>query len=426
MIGNKMKNKIFYKNIQEDSLKRPSKFLKKKEKSFFFTPHISDYSLLIQNEGTKRLLNKEKPKTEKNLSNLKNYEQIRLQKINPKKKNKSNISLISKNKTYLFNNSISNKRGFKIQNYNTNLKSKNFKHDKIKSFNSTSIIKNPFIDNDKNNKNGNKIKLNNKNTTKPFIQKKKINKVFCKNILKIQIPKKNVSKFDLSKNNKNNIENKNNISFNRNNNKNNNITYNTEKDLSKIIKINEKFESLYKKENNNKCISNQIKINVNMNNSSKLTNISSYVSNLNSKKKTMEFLNKKKDDINKLKNIFLLKLKIDSNESETAEYESQFLNYDLALSNEKTISKNNNLDKNILFSNKEKSVNEYEKSVEELEKLANEICNSQYKKKRRSYIYRIKQNVDINDNTEELKEGEEIKNILSLNINKKNKVKDKK
>ena len=195
---------------------------------------------------------------------------------------------------------------------------------------------------------------------------------------------------------------------------------NTENNLSKIIKINEKVDLLYKKEKNNKCISNQIKRNANMNNSSKLTNISSHVSNLNSKKIPIEFLNKN-NDINRLKKIFLLKLNKDSKDSETQEYESQYLNYDLGLSDEKATSKNNYLEENLLFSNKDKKVNEYEKSVEEIEKLANEIYNSQYKKKRMSYIYTINQNIDINDNTEELKEGEKIKKILSLYVNKKNK-----
>ena len=190
------------------------------------------------------------------------------------------------------------------------------------------------------------------------------------------------------------------------------------------MKINERLESIYKKENNINninCILNQIKRNVNMNNSSKLTNISSHASNLNSKQKPIQLINKSNDNINKLKKIFLLKLKIDSNESEEQEYESQFLNYDLGLSDEITSSKNNYLDEKLFLSNKNKIVNECEKPVEEIEKLANEIYNSQYKPKKMSYIYALKQNLDINDNTEELKEGEEIKNILLFNVNKKNK-----
>lgn len=420
MFNNKMKKKISHKNIKEDLLKNSSKILKKKEKTFFYKPSISGYSLINQNERAKKLLNKEKPKREKKLSNLTNYGQIRLEKIKLKKTNKSNISVANTYKNNLFNAEMSNKKNFKIQNYYTNSKNKNIICNKNKKFNSISITKNLFIlDNDKNN-NKNGTKINNKNNNNPFSEKIKTNKIIFKNILKNKIHKKIISKFDLEKSNNNYIDNHN-ITYNRNNNNNNYNKLNTENDLSKILKITEKIESLYKKEKNNNCISNQVKINVNMSNSLKLTNISSHASNLNSKKKSAHLLNKNFEDIKKFKKKFLLRLKIDSKETETQEYESQFLNYDLGLSDKITSSKNNYKEENIFFCSKEKNVNEYEKPVEEIEKLANEIYNSQYKLKKKSYIFALKQNFDINNNTEELKEGEEIKPILSLIVNKKNK-----
>ena len=337
------------------------------------------------------------------------------------------MSTSSKNR--LFNNELSNKKSFIIHNFNTNLKNKTIKYNKNNnSTNSKSITKKLFtLDKDKSiNKKGTKIKFKNNNNN-PFSEKLKTNnKIIYNSILKNEIGKKNESKFDLEKNNKNNFESYNNI-FNINKNKINYNKLNTEYDISKIIKINEQVESLYRKEKNNNSSSNQIKINTNMNNSSKLTNISSHASNLNSKKMQIGLSKKTNDDINKLKKIFLLKFKIDSNESETQEYESKFLNYDLGLSDEITTSNNNYLDEKQLFSIKEKNVEEYEKPVEEIEKLANEIYNSQYKTKKMSYIYNLMQNIDINDNTEELKEGEKIKTILSLNVNKKiNKVENKK
>ena len=414
MLNNKMKNKIIYKNIQEDVLKRFSKVHKKKEQNFFFTPQISGYSLIRQIEGTKKILNKEKPKKEKKLSNITNYERKKLKKTKSKKINKSIISVFNRNKKNIFNNEITNKTCFQIQNYNIKSTNKNIiKHNK--NINSMNITK--FISDKNNNKNGNKIKLKNNNNN-PFSEKLKNNKLIYNNILKNEINKKSSSIFDLEKKN---IGGRN-ITYNRN--KNNYSIVNTESDLTKIMKINERLESIYKKENNINninCILNQIKRNVNMNNSSKLTNISSHASNLNSKQKPIQLINKSNDNINKLKKIFLLKLKIDSNESEEQEYESQFLNYDLGLSDEITSSKNNYLDEKLFLSNKNKIVNECEKPVEEIEKLANEIYNSQYKPKKMSYIYALKQNLDINDNTEELKEGEEIKNILLFNVNKKNK-----
>lgn len=421
MLTNKIKNKtIIYKTIHEDLVKRCSKILSRKEKSFFFTPHISEYSLLSQNEWTKNLLNKEKSRREKKLSNLTNYTQIGLEKIKSKRNNKSNISKVCTNNKNTINNGKSNN---KISNYNTYSKNLNTRRNKkIKNFYSISISKNLFsLNNDvNNNNNGKKIKLNNKDIN-PFSEKSKklynntFRKPYKNDIIK-KIPKKSISKFNLEKHNKTNFE-SHNITYNEHNNKNNYNKLNKETDLSKIVKINEQLESLYKKEKNNNCISNQIKINVNMNNSSKFTNISSHVSNLNSKKKPIEFIN----NINKLKKVFILKLKTNSNESENPEYESQFLNYDLGLSDEITTPKNNHFDEILFSTNKEKIINEYEKPVEEIEKVANEIYNSHYKQKKMSYIYEIKDNIDINTNTEELKEGEEIKTILSLYINKKNK-----
>ena len=148
--------------------------------------------------------------------------------------------------------------------------------------------------------------------------------------------------------------------------------------------------------NNQNIVSKNIPINMNMNNmnnSSKLTNISSYVTsekNINSKKSPNDALNHS-NDINLIKEKLLLKFKSDLNENETQEYESKFLNFELGLSEEIS---NNNLYEN-LDNNKDINKDECEKTIEEIEKIANEIYNSEYKNKRISYIKCRKDNNSI-------------------------------
>ena len=185
-------------------------------------------------------------------------------------------------------------------------------------------------------------------------------------------------------------------------------------------KIKKQYMSLNRNENkiNNNYIPKNIPINLNMNNSSKLTNISSYVTserNNNSKIGQNKILNKN-NDINLMKEIFLLKLKSVVNEKDTQEYESHFLNYELGFS-DKVSTINNNYLNDKIYNNKDIIGNECEKPAEEIEKIANEIYNSEYRNRRISYL----NNLDLNNNIEELKNGEGIQNILSLIVNKKNK-----
>ena len=181
---------------------------------------------------------------------------------------------------------------------------------------------------------------------------------------------------------------------------------------------------------------------INKNNSSKLTNISSYVTNDKNeflskspfKDSNKNIIMKKMDFLNK--NSILLKeiplnatTEVLENDT-TQEYESKFLNYELGVS-DKVSTIYDILDENI----KEKEIikKECEKSVEEIEKIAKEIYNSNIKRKSKKSkkIVNLKKNkilnnfnFNLNSDIDELKDGEEINDILTFNINKSSKIKE--
>ena len=181
---------------------------------------------------------------------------------------------------------------------------------------------------------------------------------------------------------------------------------------------------------------------INKNNSSKLTTISSYVtndkneflpkssfkdSNKNINMKKMDFLNKNSILLKE----FPLNLTAEVIENDTTqEYESKFLNYELGVS-DKVSTIYDILDENI----KEKEIikKECEKSVEEIEKIAKEIYNSNIKRKSKKSkkIVNLKKNkilnnfnFNLNSDIDELKDGEEINDILTFNINNSSKIKE--
>ena len=164
-------------------------------------------------------------------------------------------------------------------------------------------------------------------------------------------------------------------------------------------------------------------------NSSKLTNISSSDKNEISKKSPIGIPKKSCDLKNEnfiKKNTLLerqatLKMTSEINENDTQDYESKFLNYELGISDK--VSTINNLDETI--KKKEIIKNECEKPVEEIEKKAKEIYNSEYKYKGKTNENKISKknslfHYNLNNDTEEFKEGEEIQNIFTLYVNKKN------
>jgi hypothetical protein len=180
---------------------------------------------------------------------------------------------------------------------------------------------------------------------------------------------------------------------------------------------------------------------INKNNSSKLTTISSYVTNdkneLLSKSQVKDSnkkinIKKKLDFLNKnpiLQKEIPLYLTTEVNENDnTQEFESKFLNYELGVS-DKVSTIYDILDESI----KEKEIikKECEKSVEEIEKIAKEIYSSNIKKKpsKSKKIVNLKKNkilnnFNLNCDIDELKDGEEINDILTFTINNSSKIKE--
>jgi hypothetical protein len=179
---------------------------------------------------------------------------------------------------------------------------------------------------------------------------------------------------------------------------------------------------------------------INKNNSSKLTTISSYVTNdkneflpKSSFKDSNKNINMKKMDLLNKNSILLkefpLNLTAEVIENDTTqEYESKFLNYELGVS-DKVSTIYDILDENI----KEKEIikKECEKSVEEIEKIAKEIYNSNTKRKSKKSkkIVNLKKNkilnnFNLNCDIDELKDGEEINDILTFTINNSSKIKE--
>lgn len=128
---------------------------------------------------------------------------------------------------------------------------------------------------------------------------------------------------------------------------------------------------------------------------------------------------------------FQLNLTTEVNENDnTQEFESKFLNYELGVS-DKVSTIYDILDESI----KEKEIikKECEKSIEEIEKIAKERYCSNIKKKSnksKKFVNLKKKNVlsnlnfNLNNDIDELKDGEEIHDILTFNINKSFKIKE--
>ena len=336
--------------------------------------------------------------------------------------------------------------------YNTSKKKNNINNNYI----SVSLIKKKYIDEFKENINLMNISEKNK---KPTILAKKINsyhnsikkgRVYNNNILFQTINKSLIhtnlkSKYNniysnsfLNDKLSNNINQSIKISINYNSKNNSNRKINTSrrnKKISNIIKSddflakklifsNHNMNSEAKEKGQKKKINNTKK-----DNSSKLTNISSSDKNEISKKSPIDIPKKSYDLKNEnffKKSTFLerqvtLKMTSEIYENDTQDYESKFLNYELGISDK--VSTINNLDETI--KKKEVIKNECEKPVEEIEKKAKEIYNSEYKYKEKKSEKKIINNnslshINLNNDIEEFKEGEEIQNIFTLYVNKKN------
>ena len=230
----------------------------------------------------------------------------------------------------------------------------------------------------------------------------------------------------------------NNINKNRISNKRNNIygySLKNEIDNKNAIFNTQSISHIIKGKDKSKIIQE-----INKNNSSKLTTISSYITNdknellikspvkdLNKNKIKMDFLNKNSILLKKLP----LNLTTEVNENDnTQEFESKFLNYELGVS-DKVSSIYDILDESI----KEKEIikKEYEKSFEEIEKIAKEIYSSNIKRKsnKSKKIVDLKKNnvlsnmnFNLSNDIDELKDGEEIHDILTFYINKSSKIKE--
>lgn len=338
--------------------------------------------------------------------------------------------------------------------YNTSKKKNNIDN----NYTSVSLIKKIYIDEIKENINLMNISEKNK---KPTILAKKINsyhnsikkgKVYNNNILFQTINKSLIhtnlksqynniySNSFLNDKLSNNINQSIKISINYNSKNNSNRKINTSrrnKKISNIIKSdiflakklifsNHNMNSAAKEKGQKKKINNTKK-----DNSSKLTNISSSDKNEISKKSPVDIPKKSYDLKNEnflKKSTFLerqvaLKMTSEIYENDTQDYESKFLNYELGISDK--VSTINNLDETI--KKKEAIKNECEKPVEEIEKKAKEIYNSEYKYKEKKSEKKIINNsslnhINLNNDIEEFKEGEEIQNIFTLYINKKMKI----
>ena len=337
--------------------------------------------------------------------------------------------------------------------YNTSKKKNNIEN----NYTSVSIIKKKYIDEIKENIN----LMNFSQRNKPKILAKKINSyhnsikkgsIYNNNILFQTINKSVIHTNCKSKYNNiffnsilndkcsNNINQSLKSSINHNSKNNSNKKINTcrrNKKLSyikissdvylakKLIFSNHNINSETKEKGQKKKINNTKK-----DNSSKLTNISSSDKNEISKKSPIDIPKKSYDLKNEnflKKNTFLerqatLKMAAEIYENDTQDYESKFLNYELGISDK--VSTINNLDETI--KKKEVIKNECEKTVEEIEKKAKEIYNSEYKYQGKTNENNIISNntlshINLNNDIEEFKEGEEIHNIFTLFDNKKRK-----
>ena len=420
--------------IRHDFIKETSKNNNKRQSVLFLKSQDLYISSIINKEKLKSINidGKEKRKT-KNITTNAINSQIK-QNIKSHCMKKQNISLCSNIKSK----------------YNTSKKKNNIDN----NYTSVSKIKKKYIDEIK--ENINLMNISDK-YNKPKLLAKKINsyhnsikkgRMYNNNILfqtmnKSLIHSNFKSKYNSIYSNSflndkcsNNINQsiKININYNSRNNSNRKIhTSRRNKKISHIIKSDillakklifshHNMNSKVKEKGQKKKINNTKK-----DNSSKLTNISSTDKNEISKKSPFDIPKKSYDLKNEnfiKKNTFLerqatLKMTSEIYENEMQDYESKFLNYELGISDK--VSTINNLDETI--KKKEAIKNECEKPVEEIEKKAKEIYNSEYKEKtsEKNIINNSSlSHINLNNDIEELKEGEEIQNILTLYVNKKN------
>ena len=434
-----------YKNVGSQ------KNFEKNKKNLFFTPPNVEYSSFAQTniKKTKKLPNitsKFNTKTKKNTSKFTSFKKENMLVNNSNinmylkydtsfKKNENNdmnfnytsISQIKKkyiNKLKGCINSKNNPKKNIICNFQKTKKEFVSLNSKEKSF---SINKN-FNDDISKPKNISFIYTNNKQINNNFFRKINKSKCFYHNKISQTFTGigNSIHKKTNNKNNKKSMKIRNNIC---------NDNLKNENYIKKSIFNTQSIASIIKGKDKSKIIQE-----INKNNSSKLTTISSYVTNDKN-----EFLSKSpvKDsnkNINLIKmkilnqNSFLLKeiplnLTTEENENDNnQEFESKFLNYELGVS-DKVSTVYDILDESI----KEKEIikQECEKSVEEIEKIAREIYSSNIKRKSKKSkgIVNLKKNkvfnnlnFNLNSDIDELKDGEEIHDILAFNINKSSKI----
>jgi len=434
-----------YKNVGSQ------KNFEKNKKNLFFTPPNVEYSSFAQTniKKTKKLPNitsKFNTKTKKNTSKFTSFKKENMLVNNSNinmylkydtsfKKNENNdmnfnytsISQIKKkyiNKLKGCINSKNNPKKNIICNFQKTKKEFVSLNSKEKSF---SINKN-FNDDISKPKNISFIYTNNKQINNNFYRKINKSKCFYHNKISKTFTGigNSIHKKTNNKNNKKSMKIRNNIC---------NDNLKNENYIKKSIFNTQSIASIIKGKDKSKIIQE-----INKNNSSKLTTISSYVTNDKN-----EFLSKSpvKDsnkNINLIKmkilnqNSFLLKeiplnLTTEENENDNnQEFESKFLNYELGVS-DKVSTVYDILDESI----KEKEIikQECEKSVEEIEKIAREIYSSNIKRKSKKSkgIVNLKKNkvfnnlnFNLNSDIDELKDGEEIHDILAFNINKSSKI----
>lgn len=434
-----------YKNVGSQ------KNFEKNKKNLFFTPPNVEYSSFAQTniKKTKKLPNitsKFNTKTKKNTSKFTSFKKENMLVNNSNinmylkydtsfKKNVNNdmnfnytsISQIKKkyiNKLKGCINSKNNPKKNIICNFQKTKKEFVSLNSKEKSF---SINKN-FNDDISKPKNISFIYTNNKQINNNFYRKINKSKCFYHNKISKTFTGigNSIHKKTNNKNNKKSMKIRNNIC---------NDHLKNENYIKKSIFNTQSIASIIKGKDKSKIIQE-----INKNNSSKLTTISSYVTNDKN-----EFLSKSpvKDsnkNINLIKmkilnqNSFLLKeiplnLTTEENENDNnQEFESKFLNYELGVS-DKVSTVYDILDESI----KEKEIikQECEKSVEEIEKIAREIYSSNIKRKSKKSkgIVNLKKNkvfnnlnFNLNSDIDELKDGEEMHDILAFNINKSSKI----
>jgi hypothetical protein len=415
----------------------------KNKKNLFFTPPNEEYSSFTQ---TNRKKSKKKPKI--------------TSKFNTKiKKNTSKFTNFKKENTFVRNSIIN-----MFLKYDTSSK-KNEQNDINYNFTSVSQIKKKYINKLK--ENINSINIPKKNIIFKSLNSKDKN-FSIKNNFNDDISKpKNISFIYTNTNQMiNNFYKKNVKSKCFYNNKNSNTYSGIRSTIHKKANKKSNKENLNKRNNicrddlkneaytkkpifNTQSIAYIIKgkdrskiiQEINKNNSSKLTTISSYVTNdkneLLSKSQVKDSnkkinIKKKLDFLSKnpiLQKEIPLYLTTEVNENDnTQEFESKFLNYELGVS-DKVSTIYDILDESI----KEKEIikKECEKSVEEIEKIAKEIYSSNIKKKpsKSKKIVNLKKkkllnnlNFNLNSDIDELKDGEEIHDILTFKINKSSKI----